>query len=59
MHRDASHEIDDADVVPAELLAAGQQAWESAVRDGEEYGVRNSQATVIAPTGTIGSHDGL
>ncbi len=39
---------------PAELLAAGQQAWESAVRDGEEYGVRNSQASVLAPTGTIG-----
>jgi ribonucleoside-diphosphate reductase alpha chain len=30
------------------------QAWEEAVRDGEEYGVRNSQASVLAPTGTIG-----
>jgi ribonucleoside-diphosphate reductase alpha chain len=54
MHRDASHEIDNADVVPLELLEAGQRSWESAVRDGEEYGVRNSQSTVIAPTGTIG-----
>jgi ribonucleoside-diphosphate reductase alpha chain len=35
-------------------MAAGQQAWEVAVRDGEEYGVRNSQASVLAPTGTIG-----
>ena len=35
-------------------MAAGQQAWESAVRDGEEFGVRNSQASVLAPTGTIG-----
>ena len=35
------------------MVAAGQQAWESAVRDGEEHGVRNSQATVLAPTGTI------
>ena len=35
-------------------MAAGQLAWDSAVRDGEEYGVRNSQATVFAPTGTIG-----
>jgi ribonucleoside-diphosphate reductase alpha chain len=54
MHRDASHEIDDADAVPADLLAAGQAAWANAVRDGEEYGVRNSQASVLAPTGTIG-----
>jgi ribonucleoside-diphosphate reductase alpha chain len=54
MHRDESYQIEGADAVPAELVAAGQQAWESAVRDGEEYGVRNSQATVLAPTGTIG-----
>jgi ribonucleoside-diphosphate reductase alpha chain len=54
MHRDASHQISDAEVVPAELLAAGQASWDAAVRDGEEYGVRNSQATVLAPTGTIG-----
>ena len=54
MHRDASYQIDDDDVVPDELLAAGQQAWEAAVRDGEEHGVRNSQASVLAPTGTIG-----
>ena len=54
MHRDASYGIDGVDVVPAELVAAGQQSWEAAVRDGEEYGVRNSQASVLAPTGTIG-----
>jgi ribonucleoside-diphosphate reductase alpha chain len=54
MHRDASYEIDSTDAVPAELLAAGQESWETAVRDGEEHGVRNSQATVLAPTGTIG-----
>ncbi|QRN81601.1 MAG: vitamin B12-dependent ribonucleotide reductase, partial [Nocardiopsis sp. BM-2018] len=54
MHRDAAYEIENADVVPAELIAAGQAAWENAVRDGEEYGVRNSQASVLAPTGTIG-----
>ena len=44
MHRDASYQIDGGDAVPAEVMAAGQQAWEVAVRDGEEYGVRNSQA---------------
>ena len=42
------------DVVPDDLLAAGQRAWEDAVRDGHEHGVRNSQASVLAPTGTIG-----
>src|SRR4029453_2635644 len=31
-----------------------QVAWESAVHDGQEFGVRNSQASVLAPTGTIG-----
>jgi ribonucleoside-diphosphate reductase alpha chain len=54
MHRDASYEQLNPELVPADLLHAGQQSWESAVRDGEEYGVRNSQATVLAPTGTIG-----
>jgi ribonucleoside-diphosphate reductase alpha chain len=54
MHRDESYEIAGAAAVPGELVAAGQQAWEAAVRDGEEYGVRNSQASVLAPTGTIG-----
>ncbi|HEY0517993.1 MAG TPA: vitamin B12-dependent ribonucleotide reductase [Ilumatobacteraceae bacterium] len=54
MHRDASYEIAGVDAVPAEVTAASQHAWEVAVRDGEEYGVRNSQASVLAPTGTIG-----
>ena len=54
MHRDASYAIEGTSVVPAGLLAAGQHAWDSAVRDGEVYGVRNSQASVLAPTGTIG-----
>ncbi|MFM8848427.1 MAG: vitamin B12-dependent ribonucleotide reductase, partial [Actinomycetota bacterium] len=54
MHRDASYQIADETVVPAALLRAGQESWESAVRDGEEYGVRNAQATVLAPTGTSG-----
>ena len=54
MHRDAHDQIIDTNVVPAELVAAGKSAWEAAVRDGEEHGVRNSQASVLAPTGTIG-----
>jgi len=54
MHRDASYQIENQAAAPAELVRAGQESWESAVRDGEEYGVRNSQASVLAPTGTIG-----
>ena len=34
--------------------AAAQEAWDLAVELGEQYGVRNSQASVLAPTGTIG-----
>ena len=54
MHRDASSALEGNDVVPAELVRAGHEAWETAVRDGEEHGVRNAQASVLAPTGTIG-----
>ncbi|MFM8266599.1 MAG: vitamin B12-dependent ribonucleotide reductase [Ilumatobacteraceae bacterium] len=54
MHREAHGRIDDSHIVPSDLLAAGAAAWSAAVRDGEEYGVRNSQASVLAPTGTIG-----
>jgi ribonucleoside-diphosphate reductase alpha chain len=54
MHRDASYQIEGSDAVPADVMTASQHAWEVAVRDGEEYGVRNSQASVLAPTGTIG-----
>ncbi len=54
MHRDANLEIDNIDVVQPSLVDAATAAWDAAVRDGEEYGVRNSQASVLAPTGTIG-----
>ena len=53
MHRDEVATIDEEEV-PTELLSAAQEAWESAVELGEQYGVRNSQASVLAPTGTIG-----
>ncbi|RDJ93783.1 hypothetical protein B4Q13_19525 [Lacticaseibacillus rhamnosus] len=45
----------DEDLVPPELLCAAQEAWDNAVELGEHHGVRNSQATVLAPTGTIGA----
>ncbi len=44
----------DEDVVPPDLLSAAQEAWDRAVDLAEAYGVRNSQASVLAPTGTIG-----
>ncbi len=52
-HRDAVRDID-ASLVPEELLSGAMSAWDEAVALGEKYGVRNSQATVLAPTGTIG-----
>jgi ribonucleoside-diphosphate reductase alpha chain len=54
MHGEAHDQIERTEVLPADLVAAGRQAWDNAVRDGEEHGVRNSQASVLAPTGTIG-----
>ena len=36
------------------MLKAATKAWDDAVQMGEKYGYRNAQATVIAPTGTIG-----
>jgi len=53
MHRDAVATIDE-ELVPTDLLSAAQEAWDAAVELGEQYGVRNSQASVLAPTGTIG-----
>ena len=39
---------------PQNLLKAAREAWDLALKWGEEYGYRNAQVTVIAPTGTIG-----
>jgi ribonucleoside-diphosphate reductase alpha chain len=52
-HRDAVSEIN-ARQVPADLYAGAKQAWDEAVELGEDFGYRNAQATVLAPTGTIG-----
>lgn len=53
MHRAEVSKID-ASQVPEELLSAAASAWDDAVELGELYGVRNAQASVLAPTGTIG-----
>jgi adenosylcobalamin-dependent ribonucleoside-diphosphate reductase len=53
MHRQAAASIDE-ELVPAGLLAAAQRSWDIACEIAEQFGVRNSQASVLAPTGTIG-----
>ena len=52
MHRDAVDEIDRRRV-PTHLIEAAHSVWDDAYELGERYGYRNSQATVLAPTGTI------
>ncbi len=52
-HRKYAYAIDDR-TCPAELLQAARHDWDEAVRLGELHGYRNAQATVLAPTGTIG-----
>ncbi|RMC34182.1 vitamin B12-dependent ribonucleotide reductase [Paracoccus alkanivorans] len=45
----------DADNCPDQrLVAVAREAWDEALTLGEDHGFRNAQATVIAPTGTIG-----
>jgi ribonucleoside-diphosphate reductase alpha chain len=52
-HREAADEID-GELVPEALLSAAKQSWDEAVGLGERHGYRNAQASVLAPTGTIG-----
>jgi ribonucleoside-diphosphate reductase alpha chain len=44
----------DAAYVPAEMMDAARDAWDQTIAIGKEHGYRNGQATVLAPTGTIG-----
>ena len=53
MHRDKSNEIDST-LIPQELSISARQVWDDALLLGMRYGFRNAQATVLAPTGTIG-----
>lgn len=65
-HRLAAYDADSYEVLsvkpqglkaqycPDYLLKAACKAWDDAVELGEKFGYRNAQATVIAPTGTIG-----
>ncbi|MBI2572703.1 adenosylcobalamin-dependent ribonucleoside-diphosphate reductase [Candidatus Woesearchaeota archaeon] len=65
-HRRAAYDLNDYEnltikpiainqaLCPSELLSAAHDAWDQALVRGEQYGYRNAQTTVIAPTGTIG-----
>lgn len=53
MHRDAAYNID-VRHCPDYLLEAAREDWDQTVEMGEKYGYKNAQATVLAPTGTIG-----
>src|SRR5205814_2738993 len=46
--------LDAANCPDAELTAAARRSWDTALALGEAHGFRNAQATVLAPTGTIG-----
>src|SRR3989441_2932120 len=52
-HRAAVGNIQDSDVIPADLLGACRQAWDDVLNLGEVHGYRNAQATVLAPTGCL------
>ncbi|HVB36018.1 MAG TPA: vitamin B12-dependent ribonucleotide reductase [Candidatus Acidoferrales bacterium] len=53
MHRDSLRPIKEDNVQP-QILRAARDAWDTTVVHGEKFGYRNSQASVLAPTGTIG-----
>src|SRR5258708_3516154 len=53
MHRDTLQRIT-RENVHSSLLDAAQRAWDDALAQGEKYGYKNSQVSVLAPTGTIG-----
>jgi len=53
MHRASVNNIQRANV-PAALYDGSRACWDEALAHGEKHGYRNSQVTVLAPTGTIG-----
>src|ERR1700685_4557335 len=53
MHRASVNNINKANV-PTALYEASKASWDEALAHGEKHGYRNSQVTVLAPTGTIG-----
>jgi ribonucleoside-diphosphate reductase alpha chain len=52
-HRDSMRDVNPRNV-PSDLYQTAKSSWDDAVELGEQFGYRNAQATVLAPTGTIG-----
>jgi len=52
-HRAALKDIDRTHV-PKDLYEGAKKVWDECIELGEQHGYRNAQATVLAPTGTIG-----
>jgi ribonucleoside-diphosphate reductase alpha chain len=52
-HRESMRDVNQRNV-PPDLYSTAKTAWDDAVELGEAFGYRNAQATVLAPTGTIG-----
>jgi ribonucleoside-diphosphate reductase alpha chain len=53
MHRDSLRPLKEEHVQPS-LLRAARDSWDTALELGEKFGYKNSQVSVLAPTGTIG-----
>ncbi len=53
-HADASDRVRTVGAMDRELLAAANAAWQACLSLGEANGYRNAQASLLAPTGTIG-----
>jgi ribonucleoside-diphosphate reductase alpha chain len=53
MHRASVNNINKSNV-PSTLYESSKATWDEALAHGEKHGYRNSQVTVLAPTGTIG-----
>lgn len=53
MHRDALDRVRESKVFDKEIYGAAKKAWDRAYALAKKSGVRNSQVTVLAPTGTI------
>jgi len=51
-HRSSAHKLDPS-LVPLDLLSEARKVWDESLALGRKVGYRNSQATVLAPTGTI------
>jgi len=51
-HRSQAYKISTAHV-PLDLLTAAREAWDQTCGEAEKHGVKNSQISVLAPTGTI------